>query len=403
MQKPKHRHITLEFFQKWSRGVLRVQSDEFPVWTSSGTVPAGLFAVIILVFLPLTASLEATVVSSSAFHARLAVERLEQWYNPKSGLWETAGWWNGANALTALIDFSRLTHSSHYLRIIANTYSTYAPIQFLKNKYYDDEGWWALAWIDAYDLTGNRDYLHTATVIFDDMATGWDDTCGGGIWWTKDRKYKNAIANELFLSVAAHLRNRATDRSREYAEWATREWVWFQSSGMIEDDHLISDGLDSHCRDNHATKWTYNQGVVLGALAELSTLPGQSAALHQAQLIATAAIQKLTDGNSILHETCEPKCGADGTQFKGIFVRNLALLELRSHSPVYTGFIAANAHSVVTNDQAPDHSFGLIWSGPPGQATAVSQASAIDALNAALAVRAKAAESGPISNHRRAE
>jgi hypothetical protein len=76
------------------------------------------------------------------------------------------------------------------------------------NGYYDDEGWWALTWINAYDLTGNRAYLSQAKDIFADMTGGWDGTCGGGIWWSKARGYKNAIANEIFLQVAVALHER---------------------------------------------------------------------------------------------------------------------------------------------------------------------------------------------------
>jgi hypothetical protein len=53
------------------------------------------------------------------------------------------------------------------------------------NGYYDDEGWWALTWIDAYDLTGDEDYLATAQAIFRDMTGAWDDLWGGGIYWGK--------------------------------------------------------------------------------------------------------------------------------------------------------------------------------------------------------------------------
>src|SRR5207248_9208110 len=113
--------------------------------------------------------------------------------------------------------------------------------------YYDDEGWWALTWIKAYDLTGETRYLDMAKSLFDDMKGGWDEAGGGGVWWNKDRKYKNAIANELFLTVAARLHQRTPgDGGKEsYIEWAQREADWFEASGMINAQNLVNDGLNA--------------------------------------------------------------------------------------------------------------------------------------------------------------
>ncbi|HZQ41905.1 MAG TPA: glycoside hydrolase family 76 protein [Acidobacteriaceae bacterium] len=316
---------------------------------------------------------------------QLAINTLQASFDRESGLWGKEGWWHDANSLTALVDFSRATGTKQYLPDIERTFTANIGKHFLINKFYDDEGWWALAWIDAYDLTGDSRYLAAAATIFTDMTTGWDDTCGGGLWWTRDRTYKNAIPNELFLSVAAKLANRRKGRQRKkYIAWADREWNWLQHSAMVEPDHLFSDGLDSQCHDNHRRKWSYNQGVVLGGLAELSRIPGHSGVLEQAETIADAAILLLSDKNGVVHESCEPACSSDGTQFKGIFMRNLAELNQLSNSPRYAGVLRVNATSIIENAQGPDHSFGIVWSGPPGKTTLISQTAAIDALNAAV-------------------
>lgn len=327
--------------------------------------------------------------SSVADSARLAVDRLQQWYDPQTGLWKSTGWWNSANALTALVDYSRASGATEYTDVIATTYSANLPKRFL-NEYYDDEGWWALAWIDAWDLTQRTAYLDTARSIFDDMTRGWDDTCGGGVWWRKKRDGKNAIENELFLRVAADLADRVHDRSQheEYLHWAEKEWKWFRHSGMIEGDHLIADGLDAHCHDNHGRKWSYNQGVIVGGLAEMAR-HGHRRELREADQIADAAVRSLVDSNGILHDGCEPKCGGDGTQFKGIFMRNLALLYQRKPKPLYKRFILRNAESVMNSDQEPDHSFGVVWSGPPEAVNASTQSSALDALVAAMQVTSR--------------
>lgn len=318
---------------------------------------------------------------------RAAVNRLQQWYNSGTGLWNSTGWWNSANVLTVLVDFSRVTHTQDYDPVMEQTYAEHRAKGFLNN-FYDDEGWWALAWIDAWDLTRKPEYLATAQEIFDNMQGGWDNTCGGGVWWSRKRAYKNAIANELFLSVAAHLANRSQDtveRARDL-EWATREWAWFRHTGMIEPDHLISDGLDHDCKDNHQHKWTYNQGVILGGLAELSQQQGQQDVLRPAGKIAQAAIHRLVDADGILHDSCEPHCSGDGTQFKGIFVRNLAALETRQQKTAYRSFILRNAESILARDEGPDHSLGEVWSGPVTGVNASTQSCALDALVAALTV-----------------
>jgi predicted alpha-1,6-mannanase (GH76 family) len=324
--------------------------------------------------------------------AALGVAALQSWYNEQTGLYNTTGWWNSANAITTLADYSRISGSHHYEAVFYHTFTQAQKTApgFL-NKFYDDEGWWALAWIDVYDLTHQPKYLQMAQSIFTDMAGGWSDDCSGGIWWSKDRKYKNAIANELFLSVAAHLATRATTGSdrKKYLSWARREWQWFAKSGMINADHLVNDGLDAKCQNNHATTWSYNQGVILGGLAELYRVRHDRKLLDMAGSIAGAAISApaLVDAHGILHESCEPKCGDDGSQFKGIFARNLEALDEVSPATAYSRFITTNAESVWSGGRPPDYRLGLIWSAPYGasDANASTQSSALDVLVAAFA------------------
>ena len=323
--------------------------------------------------------------------AALGITKLQSWFEPTTGLYRTTGWWNSANAITTLADYTRLTDDRQFAGVFPVVFSL-APrtnAGFL-NDYYDDEGWWALAWIDVYDLTHEKRYLEMAGSIFRDMTRGWDETCSGGIWWSKERKYKNAIANELFLSVAAHLAARSGDEKEKarYLDWAEREWKWFAHTGMINADYQINDGLEAKCANNRKTTWSYNQGVILGALSELYRQTHDAKLLDSANAIARATLANaaLIDKQGILHEPCEPKCGADGTQFKGIFVRNLARLYLTAPAPTYKDFLLRNADSVWKEMQPRKYEIGIIWNTPYGDANASTQSSGADALVAAIAV-----------------
>jgi hypothetical protein len=151
---------------------------------------------------------------------------------------------------------------------------------------------------------------------------------------------------------------------------------------------LINDGLNQGCQNNGQVTWTYNQGVILGGLVDLYKCTGDQGVLVQAQAIADAAITKLAP-NGVLREPCEPDCGADGPQFKGIFVRNLVYLYRTVNKPTYREFILRNADSIWSACRKAANQFGLCWAETFDQADAARQSAAVDALNAAIVASRK--------------
>jgi predicted alpha-1,6-mannanase (GH76 family) len=328
--------------------------------------------------------------------AAAGIAALQRWYCRWTGCWRTTGWWNSANALTAVIAYTERTGDDSYLGVVDHTFRVARRwhSNFLVN-FYDDNGWWGLAWVAAYDLTGEARYLDSARRIFAHMLTGWDDTCGGGMWWSTKRSYKNAITNELFLTLAARLHQRCAGTG-VYLEWARREWDWFQARGLIGANGLVNDGLDGSCQNNRGQTWTYNQGVILGGLAALHQATGDATCLRQGEAIADAALARLTTPapdarHGILLEPgalSAARTDRDRPQFKGIFVRNLYDFSVLSQRPAYREFIYDNAVSIWVNDRNGGNQFGFQWAGPFDYADAARQSSALDVLNAAVALDA---------------
>jgi predicted alpha-1,6-mannanase (GH76 family) len=258
------------------------------------------------------------------------------------------------------------------------------------NKYNDDDLWWALAWINAYDVTQFPPYLSLAEGIFSIVSQSWPTTCGsGGVYWNTERTYVNAITNELFFSAAAHLANRCSD-SDTYTSWATRSLTWFLRTGMLNDQGTINDGLDdATCTNNGGEVWSYNQGVILGGLVQLNRANPNTSYIDLAIHIAHSALDYLSDDYGVIHDPCESTsdgCGPDGSQFKGVFMRNLA--ELNRETGEFGDALKANAESIWRNDREVGEGgsvFGINWAGPyEGMANASLQGSAMDGLVAAI-------------------
>ena len=180
------------------------------------------------------------------------------------------------------------------------------------------------------------------------------------------------------------------------------EWAWFEQSGMIQfnttiNATLINDGLNTDtCLNNGEWTWTYNQGVILGGLVSLFEATGNSSLLDVAITIADSVLATQTYEDGVLREICETNgkdCGPDGSQFKGIFVRYLAVLATAltpSHARfnTYLQFLRTNANAVWTIDQNAEGVFGLVWNEAPNIVNGITHTSGVDALVAYATVEA---------------
>ncbi|HEX5297441.1 MAG TPA: hypothetical protein VFW50_10670, partial [Streptosporangiaceae bacterium] len=58
--------------------------------------------------------------------AKTGINALQKWYKPATGLWQGTGWWNSANALTAVIRYTKLTGDESHAGVIATTFTAAA-------------------------------------------------------------------------------------------------------------------------------------------------------------------------------------------------------------------------------------------------------------------------------------
>eukprot|EP01048_Picozoa_sp_COSAG05_P015094 COSAG05_NODE_1780_length_4098_cov_3.953488_2_plen_505_part_00 len=240
---------------------------------------------------------------------------------------------------------------------------------------YDDQGWWALAWLKAWELTGEQRFLLRSVAIFEYLVKeSWDEeVCGGGCWWNSKQRYKNSITNQLFFTLAARLQQHAevlvglgAVRSEQYLlDWALKSWARLSTgSGAVTMNKAIglySDGLtkDGLCRSNGdpgdpfdgdvGAIWSYNQGVVMTGLAALGSLSTNASLLAYADTLFGNVVKHMTsleqegtsggstDGSAahvLVERSCNgskvenPGTGCDVNQvmFKGAFMRHLGYL-----------------------------------------------------------------------------
>jgi hypothetical protein len=328
-----------------------------------------------------------------------AADALMYAYQPNTAWWPSS-WWNSAVATRTMIDYQRRTGDQRHRWMVRQTFDVNKgvfpagvkssdPIEgHFISRAVDDAAWWGLTWVSAYDLTGERSYLDEAVIIANYVHGYWDAaSCNGGVWWNRERTYKNAVTNGLYIRLAAQLHNRIAG-DQTWLSRARAGWQWFTARGMINASGLVNDGITLGCTNNGQPVWTYNQGLAIGAAVELWRATGDAALLATARRLADASTALLRDG--VLTEQCDldnAACDDNAKQFKGIFIGYAEELNALSGN-AYSALLRRQADTVWTVNRDHLHRLGQRWSGrTPNVADWRTQASALSALMAAPAIQ----------------
>jgi hypothetical protein len=209
--------------------------------------------------------------------------------------------------------------------------------------WFDDNGWWGVAFVNAYRATGNRRYLSDAErALHYIAAAGWDPD-GGGIWWNTDHPYKSgpALAADTLLATLIYQQDQSSFALAE----ARRFIAWANGSGFSNTEGLYADSSVS------ATPVDYVEAPLIYSQALLCHLTGASGECVRARQVMNTSLQRF----GVLLDF--------SPQYDAIYLQwMLALYALEGDSTLYR-MAADNAHDAQTRAANGEGLYLLSWNG----------------------------------------
>ncbi|MEX0938997.1 MAG: glycoside hydrolase family 76 protein [Pirellulales bacterium] len=158
------------------------------------------------------------------------------------------------------------------------------------DKYYDDNAWMVLTFLEAYEMTGEDRYLNRADETLKFVLSGEDDRLGGGIWWHEE--HKDGTKNTCSCAPAAigclRLANfREGDEAQALIDRAERLVDWTVEN-LQTPEGLFDDRIVVETGEVKRGTLTYNSGLMIRAMLGLYRAKGDPARLEEAKRIAAA-------------------------------------------------------------------------------------------------------------------
>ncbi len=135
--------------------------------------------------------------------------------------------------------------------------------------WFDDNGWWGIAFVNAYRATGSKRWLNDAARALKYVAAAGWDARAGGLWWNTTHPYKAgaALASDTLLATLLYQQTKSSFALGQ----ARRFLAWGNTSGFSEADGLYRGS------SLNPTPIDYAEGPLIYAQAVLCELTGTAA------------------------------------------------------------------------------------------------------------------------------
>jgi hypothetical protein len=190
--------------------------------------------------------------------------------------------------------------------------------------FFDDAGWWGVAYLDAYRATGRKRWLDDAAraLTFIDRF-GWD-WGRGGVWWDTGHKKKTSEPLAAGILIAATLYK--IEHKQAYLAIAKRYLAWANAKTRNPRQG------DLYGRNaNDGTVMDYVEGMMIAAHVELCVSTGQQAYCRAAERLAEASLEQF------------PLLADWAPETDVVYLRGIARLYELDHDPLWYTMLYENA------------------------------------------------------------
>lgn len=152
--------------------------------------------------------------------------------------------------------------------------------------YYDDNIWIVIAFLRAYKLLNDDQWIEKAIELSDFCYSGWSDIAHGGIRWNETDHNLKVMCSTANLAIASCLLYKATQQDY-YLNWAQKLYNWADNY-MKDTDGLYFESFHGNGTINR-TKWTVNAGCMIQAGVLLYEITHKASYILNARQTAQAA------------------------------------------------------------------------------------------------------------------
>ncbi|KAL9602878.1 MAG: hypothetical protein Q9219_001574 [cf. Caloplaca sp. 3 TL-2023] len=275
-----------------------------------------------------------------------------------------AGWTASLNILAAQDAYECTGDPDKKILVnkLLTTWLKYNPTPWDWDGWNDDLGWFTLALVRGYQMTGTQSFLDAAKYGFDyTFGRGWETQHNGGGIWEENPEYraraknpsqatKEALSNDSLGKVACILYQSTHDR--KYLDRSKQIYTWVRANLYNSSTGQINTGIDPSGKLD-TTKQAYNQGTFLDFASLLWEITGDTSIYDDAKRAIDFGHDQITTNGVFSNAAGHLATWADEfARGAGHFVRDNRL------GSTYHKWFQQNANAIIRNRRVD---LGLTW------------------------------------------